>query len=336
MKHNTIFQGVATALATPMTSTGVDYEALGRLIDFQLESGINALVAVGTTGESATLTPAERNEIIRFTVERVNGRVPVIAGTGTNNTLHAIDYSVSAAQAGADALLVVTPYYNKATQNGLIAHFTAIADKVDKPIILYNVPSRTGCNLLPATVEKLAQAVPGCKASITPLEDGAALADAVRHCDILVSATRVGMKPLDGETLADPALFRADLVVADTVYNPRETRMIREARAAGCQAAVGGIGMLLWQGVAAFRLFTGKDMPAQEVLEKFFSYSYYQARAKGGFGLITIESTVEKDSELGGNFRIASYPTGKGQISEAIRSMIVRGLAPYLGSSRSG
>ena len=121
------------------------------------------------------------------------------------------------------------------------------------------------------TVEKLAQAVPGCKASITPLEDGAALADAVRHCDILVNATRVGMKPLDGETLVDPALFRADLVVADTVYNPRETRMIRGAKAAGCQAAVGGIGMLLWQGVAAFKLFTGRDMPAQEVLEKFFS-----------------------------------------------------------------
>ena len=121
------------------------------------------------------------------------------------------------------------------------------------------------------TVEKLAQAVPGCKASITLLEDGAALADAVRHCDILVNATRVGMKPLDGETLVDPALFRADLVVADTVYNPRETRMIREARAAGCQAAVGGIGMLLWQGVAAFKLFTGKDMPTQEVLEKFLS-----------------------------------------------------------------
>ena len=90
-------------------------------------------------------------------------------------------------------------------------------------------------------------------------------------CDILVNATRVGMKPLDGETLVDPALFRADLVVADTVYNPRETRMIREARAAGCQAAVGGIGMLLWQGVAAFKLFTGKDMPTQEVLEKFLS-----------------------------------------------------------------
>ena len=153
----TIFQGMATAMVTPMTATGVDYEAMGRFIDFQIANGINALVAVGTTGESATLTPQERKEVIRFTVERVAGRVPVIAGTGTNNTLHAIDYSVSAAQAGADALLVVTPYYNKATQNGLIAHFTAIADKVDKPIILYNVPSRTGCNLLPATVEKLAE-----------------------------------------------------------------------------------------------------------------------------------------------------------------------------------
>lgn len=121
------------------------------------------------------------------------------------------------------------------------------------------------------TVEKLRQAVPACKASITPLEDGAALAEAVKGCDILVNATKVGMKPLDGETLIDPALFRSDLVVADTVYNPRETRMIQEAKAAGCKAAVGGIGMLLWQGVAAYKLFTGKDMPAQEVLEKFFS-----------------------------------------------------------------
>ena len=144
-------------MVTPMTPEGVDYEALGRFVDFQLSQGIHALVAVGTTGESATLSPDERKEVIRFTIDRVAGRVPVIAGTGTNNTQHAIEYSVDAAKAGADALLVVTPYYNKATQNGLIAHFTAIADKVDKPIILYNVPSRTGCNLLPATVEKLAE-----------------------------------------------------------------------------------------------------------------------------------------------------------------------------------
>ena len=152
-----IFKGMATALVTPMTADGVDYEALGRLIDFQLENGINALVSVGTTGESATLTPQERKDVISFTIDRVAGRVPVIAGTGTNNTAHAIDFSVSADRAGADALLVVTPYYNKATQKGLIAHFTAIADRVSKPIILYNVPSRTGCNLLPATVAELAK-----------------------------------------------------------------------------------------------------------------------------------------------------------------------------------
>ena len=157
MRQNTIFKGMATAMVTPMTATGVDYEALGRFIDFQLASGINALVAVGTTGESATLSPAERNEVIRFTVDRVNGRVPVIAGTGTNNTAHAMEYTEKACAIGADAMLVVTPYYNKATQNGLIAHFSAIADKSDKPIILYNVPSRTGCNMLPATVAELAK-----------------------------------------------------------------------------------------------------------------------------------------------------------------------------------
>ena len=153
---NTIFKGMATALVTPMTTTGVDYDALARLIDFQLEEGINALVAVGTTGESATLSPEERKAVIRFTVNRVNGRIPVIAGTGTNNTAHVLDYTRSACDDGADAVLAVTPYYNKATQTGLIAHYTAIADASDKPVILYNVPSRTGCNLLPETVAKLA------------------------------------------------------------------------------------------------------------------------------------------------------------------------------------
>lgn len=153
----TIFKGIATAMVTPMTATGVDYGALARFIDFQLESGINALVAVGTTGESATLSPAERKEVIRFTVERVAGRVPVIAGTGTNNTTHVLDFTRSACDDGADAVLVVTPYYNKATQAGLIAHYTAVADASAKPVILYNVPSRTGCNLLPDTVAVLAE-----------------------------------------------------------------------------------------------------------------------------------------------------------------------------------
>lgn len=153
---NTIFQGVGTALVTPMTSTGVDFNALARLIDFQLESGINALISVGTTGESATLSSAERKAVIHFTVERVAGRVPVIAGTGTNNTEHVLEYTRSACGDGADGILVVTPYYNKATQAGLIAHYTAIADVSEKPVVLYNVPSRTGCNLLPDTVSVLA------------------------------------------------------------------------------------------------------------------------------------------------------------------------------------
>ena len=155
MKHE-IFRGIGTALITPMTSTGVDYNNLARLIDFQLESGINALIVVGTTGESATLTVQERKEVIRFTVERVAGRIPVIAGTGTNDTSYVLDFTKSACDDGADAVLVVTPYYNKATQNGLIAHYERIADTSDKPVIMYNVPSRTGCNLLPSSVDVLA------------------------------------------------------------------------------------------------------------------------------------------------------------------------------------
>ena len=153
---NTVFRGIATAMVTPMTPHGVDYDSLARFIDFQIENGINALVAAGTTGESATLSQAERKEVIRFTVKRVDGRVPVIAGTGTNNTEHVLDFTRSACDDGADAVLVVTPYYNKSTQGGLIAHYTAVADASEKPVILYNVPSRTGCNLLPETVSVLA------------------------------------------------------------------------------------------------------------------------------------------------------------------------------------
>ena len=153
----TIFTGMATAIVTPMTRDGIDYEALGRFLEFQIENGINAIVVMGTTGENATLEPEEQKEVIRFTVERAAGRVPVIAGTGTNNTEHVLANTKAACEVGADAILVVTPYYNKATQNGLIAHFTTIADASSVPVILYNVPGRTGCNLLPKTVAKLAQ-----------------------------------------------------------------------------------------------------------------------------------------------------------------------------------
>ena len=154
---NTIFKGMATAIVTPMTADGIDYEALGRFLEFQIENGINAIVVMGTTGENATIEYAEQKEIIRFTVEKVAKRVPVIAGTGTNNTAHVLHNTKNACEVGADAVLVVTPYYNKATQNGLIQHFTAVADASTVPVILYNVPGRTGCNLQPKTVAKLAE-----------------------------------------------------------------------------------------------------------------------------------------------------------------------------------
>ena len=154
---NTVFKFMPTDMVTPKTPHGVDYDTFARFIDFQIENGINALVAVGTTGESATLSPAERKEVIRFTVKHVNGRVPVIAGTGTNNTEHVIEFTKSACGDGADAVLIVTPSSNKATQGGLIAHYMALADQAEKPIIMYNVPSRTGCNLAPATVATLAE-----------------------------------------------------------------------------------------------------------------------------------------------------------------------------------
>ena len=157
MMKKTIFKGMATAVVTPMKEDGVDYEAFGRFIDFQIENGINALVVVGTTGENATLEPWEQKEVIRFAVERTAGRVPVIAGTGTNNTEHVLANTKAACEVGTDAILVVTPYYNKATQNGLIRHFTTVADASTVPVILYNVPGRTGCNLQPKTVAKLAE-----------------------------------------------------------------------------------------------------------------------------------------------------------------------------------
>ena len=156
MSKQTVFRGAATALVTPLTPAGVDYDALGKLIDWQIGQGIDALVIAGTTGEGSTLTYDEHQEVIRYSVERAAGRVPIIAGSGSNDTNRAITLSRFSCDAGADALLVVTPYYNKATQNGLIAMYTAIADAVDRPIILYNVPSRTGVNIEPATYAALA------------------------------------------------------------------------------------------------------------------------------------------------------------------------------------
>ena len=153
----TIFTGAATAIITPLCENGIDFEQFGRLIDWQINEGIDAIVVCGTTGEASTLTDEEHRDAIAFAVKQVAGRVPVIAGTGSNDTAYAIDLTRFACEAGVDGILLVTPYYNKATQKGLIESFRAVADISTKPIILYNVPSRTGCNILPATAAILAE-----------------------------------------------------------------------------------------------------------------------------------------------------------------------------------
>ncbi len=153
----TVFKGIATALITPLDENGIDYDKFGKLIDWQINEGVNALVVCGTTGEASTLTDEEHRSAISYAVKRVAGKVPVIAGTGSNDTDYALELSAHAVSAGADALLVVTPYYNKATQKGLYNMFTKIADASAKPIILYNVPSRTGVNIEPKTYEALAE-----------------------------------------------------------------------------------------------------------------------------------------------------------------------------------
>ena len=153
----TIFTGAATAIITPLCESGIDFEQFGKLIEWQINEGIDAIVVCGTTGEASTLTDEEHRDAIAFAVKQVAGRVPVIAGTGSNDTAYAIDLTRFACEAGVDGILLVTPYYNKATQKGLIQSFLAVADVSTKPIILYNVPSRTGCNILPATAAVLAE-----------------------------------------------------------------------------------------------------------------------------------------------------------------------------------
>lgn len=152
-----IFTGSGVALVTPFTSGGVDYPALEKLLDFQLDRGTDAVIVCGTTGEAATMSYAERMAVIEAVVRRVDGRVPVIAGSGANCTETAIALSRDAVSAGADGLLVVTPFYNKATQRGLVRHYTAVADAAEKPVILYNVPSRTGVKCTAETYAALAQ-----------------------------------------------------------------------------------------------------------------------------------------------------------------------------------
>ena len=156
MKTESIFQGVATALITPLTEKGVDYPALKKLIEWQIQEGVQALVICGTTGEGSTLSDEEHRQVLKYSLEVAAGRVTMIAGTGSNDTAYAISLTKYACEIGYDAMLVVTPYYNKTTQKGLVAMYTAIADASTKPLILYNVPSRTGVNIEPATYAALA------------------------------------------------------------------------------------------------------------------------------------------------------------------------------------
>lgn len=153
----TIFTGAAVAIVTPFDEKGINFDELKKLIDFNIDNGTDAIVIAGTTGESATMSDEEHKAAIKFTVDYVNKRVPVIAGTGSNDTMYAVQLSQYAENVGADGILVVTPYYNKTTQSGLIKHFKYIADNVNIPIILYNVPSRTGVNIAPETYVELAK-----------------------------------------------------------------------------------------------------------------------------------------------------------------------------------
>lgn len=158
MSNNPIFTGCGVAIVTPFKDDlSVNYKSLENLLEFHIANGTDSIVICGTTGESATLTPKEHSDVIKFTCDVVNHRIPVIAGTGSNETAYAIELSNDAEKAGADAMLVVTPYYNKCSQRGLVKHYQAIADNTSKPIIIYNVPSRTGVNVLPATYAELCE-----------------------------------------------------------------------------------------------------------------------------------------------------------------------------------
>lgn len=155
--RKTLFTGAATALITPFNEEGVNFEALGNIIDYQIDNSIDALVICGTTGEAATMPDREHLSVIEYSIKRAGGKVPIIAGTGSNDTAHCVELSKEAQNLGADGLLITTPYYNKATQKGLIAHYDKVLEKTNLPIILYNVPGRTGMNYAIPTLKELAR-----------------------------------------------------------------------------------------------------------------------------------------------------------------------------------
>ena len=207
-----MFEGTYTAIITPFSKTGIDYDGFEKLIESQINGGINGIVFIGTTGEPATMTSTEKKQLRDFAIKRVGGRVPVIFGTGSNCTATAVENSIAAKDEGADGILVVTPYYNKCTQEGLYLHYQAIADKCDLPMIIYNVPGRTGVNILPETAGKLARnikSIVGIKEACGNLEQIAKTAKAVEGTQLQMMSgddkLAVGIARLGGTTLISVA-----------------------------------------------------------------------------------------------------------------------------------
>lgn len=182
MKKKIVFEGVGTAIITPFKDNyTVDFDELGKIVEYQIESGVDSIVVCGTTGEASTMPDAEHLSVVKYVIDKVGGRIPVIAGVGSNHTSHAIELSKKAEEYGADALLHVTPYYNKTSQKGLIAHFTAIAEAVKLPIILYNVTSRTGMTIAPETYKELSK-IPNIVATKEASGNMTAIATAMSLC----------------------------------------------------------------------------------------------------------------------------------------------------------
>ena len=215
------FRGTATAMITPFTQTGVNYDALERMIEFQIENGTDALLILGTTGEPATMTEAEKEEVMRFSVKKIAGRAKVIFGSGSNSTAHAVEASIKAEAMGADGLLAVTPYYNKCTQNGLVEYYRAIAGAVKIPVICYNVPARTGVNILPATMKRIAEIpnIAGIKEACGNMEQICETARRIRgKCDLYSGDDNLNLPIL--------AIGGAGLISVSSNILPKETKQL--------------------------------------------------------------------------------------------------------------
>lgn len=223
-----IFKGTATALITPFTPDGVDFASLDRILDDQLAGGVDAVVVLGTTGEPATMSLDEKKSVIEFAVKKLKGKLPVIVGTGANSTKSAVEMSVLAEDLGADALLLVTPYYNKATQRGLIEHFRAVADAVHTPIICYNVPGRTGVNMLPATFAELAD-----HENIAAIKEASGNMEQIEEVIRLTKGKAAVYSGDDGITVPIMAMGGAGVISVVSNAAPRFTSEMTSAMLAG-------------------------------------------------------------------------------------------------------